>query len=87
MSGLAVMALQQVDPEDPPNPVWDARKNVLGLSQTEMGKRIGVSRSTIYLWESDENRIPKWAVKFITVLVGIERLTDALRSANLKQIS
>jgi len=73
--------------KDSPNPIWDARKNVLGLSQTEMGRRIGVSRSTIYLWESDEERIPKWAVKFITVLVGIERLTDALRSANLKQIS
>ena len=74
-------------PEDSPNPIWDARKNVLGLSQTEMGRRIGVSRSTIYLWESDVNRIPKWAAKFVTVLVGIERLTDALRTANLKQVS
>jgi len=72
-------------PEDSPNPIWDARKNVLGLSQTEMGRRIGVSRSTIYLWESDEERIPKWAAKFVTVLVGIERLTEKLRSANLQQ--
>ena len=72
--------------KDSPNPIWDARKNVLGLSQTEMGKRIGVSRSTIYLWESDEERIPKWAVKFITLIVGCERLTDALRTANLQEI-
>ena len=72
--------------KDSPNPIWDARKNVLFLSQTEMGRRIGVSRSTIYLWESDEERIPKWAVKFITVLVGIERLTDALRTAHLQEI-
>jgi DNA-binding XRE family transcriptional regulator len=72
--------------KDSPNPIWDARKNVLLLSQTEMGRRIGVSRSTIYLWESDEERIPKWAVKFITVLVGIERLTDALRTAHLQEI-
>ena len=72
--------------KDSPNPIWDARKNVLLLSQTEMGRRIGVSRSTIYLLESDEERIPKWAVKFITVLVGIERLTDALRTAHLQEI-
>ena len=73
--------------KDSPNRIWDARKNVLGLSQTEMGKRIGVSRSTIYLWESDEERIPKWAVKFITLIVGCERLTDALRNANLQKVS
>lgn len=78
---------QTTETKDSPNPIWDARKNVLGLSQTEMGRRIGVSRSTIYLWESDVNRIPKWAAKFVTVLVGIERLTDALRTAHLQEVS
>mgnify|MGYP006405406265 CR=1 FL=1 len=54
-------------PEDSPNPIWDARKNVLGLSQTEMGRRIGVSRSTIYLWESDVNRIPTVSYTHLTL--------------------
>ena len=64
---------------DVTNPCREARA-VLGITQEKLAERVGVSRSSIALWEKEEEKIPRWAIKFLDFLLKVEALLDDLKS-------
>lgn len=46
-----------------------ARRKALGMTQSELAKRLGKARTTIVRWECGKSRIPHW---LYLVLLGLE---------------
>jgi transcriptional regulator with XRE-family HTH domain len=56
------------------NPISEARK-ILGLSQTEMAREMGVSQSTVWRWERGKLRISPLAKLAIELLLNAKKKT------------
>lgn len=62
-----------------PNMTLAEARDLAGLTQSELARRVGVSRSTIYELESGRNGRPAWEL--------VSRIVAALRDAGLKGIA
>ena len=55
----------------------NARVNILGFTQKEMGHWLGVTTNTVARWERGELKIPQIAVNFLLYFYRMELFNDA----------
>lgn len=63
-----------------PSVLWDARRR-LNLTQTQMGRRLGVRASTLAKWEQGEERPRGRHITLLAELTGIDIVTLRLLAA------
>ena len=56
-----------------PNEVKHARR-MLGITQAELGRAIGVNRSTVNRWEAGIHPVPEMAEKLIKMILKEEAI-------------
>ena len=56
-----------------------ALRTRLGLTQEELGKKLGVRENTIWRWENEHHRIPETVAKLLEFIRKEERATQGKR--------